>query len=238
MGSQRKIHLADHRGRDAVVALVNCTVREEHCLRDAENRRVRPARLIKATERTRHEALLAQYGGADELAQALIEADPEVDLEACGKEAGACDRVFLDGAGKPLYAVNMVEAIYGADGVEQARRPIMESPSNINGEALLRMSKKLISKQEAARRFAFTRKYQVRHVDGLSYDFLFGIAEHLQRRGSLAPLGSGPKGDGPLILERSGNPYWGFLEGRIRDNSFILALHLATYELRLPEVLP
>ena len=238
MNGCRKIRLADPRGRDAVVALVNCTIREEHRFRDAENRPVRPARLIKATERTRHEALLAQFGGSDELSRALIDGDPEVDLEACGREAGPCDRVFLDSAGKPLYAVNMLEVIYGPDGAEKLRRPLADMPANINGEMPLRMSKKLLPKLEAARRFAFTRKYQVRHVDGLTFDFLFGIAEHLHQREGLAPLGAGPKGDGPLIMERNGNPYRGFLEGRIQDDSYLLALHLASFELCLPEVSP
>ena len=238
MTSYRKIRIMDHRGRDAMVALVNCTVREEHSFRDAENRPVRPARIIKATEHTRHEALIAKFGDADELARALIDDDPEVDLEICGRESGPCDRVFLDSAGKPIYAVNMVEVIYGADGVEKIRRPLSDAPANINGETPVRMAKKLIPKLEATRRFAFTRKYQVRHVDGLSFDYLFGIAEHLQQRDGLAPLGAGPKGDGPLIFERNGNSYRGFLEGRIKNDSFLLVLHLATFELRLPEVTP
>ena len=145
---------------------------------------------------------------------------------------------LIDGSGAPLYAVNMVEVIYGADGMEKLRRPLENMPSNINGETPLRLSKRLIPKPEAGRRFAFTRKFQVRHIDGLTYDFLHAIAEHLHQRECLSPLGAGAKGDGPLILERNGNPYRGFLEGRIKNDAYLLILHLASFELRLPERRP
>ncbi len=59
-------------------------------------------------------------------------------------------------------------------------------------------------------RFVFTRNYRVRHIDGLTFDFLFAMAKGLAD--SLVLLGAGAQGKEPLILERNGLPYRGFLE--------------------------
>ena len=79
--------------------------------------------------------------------------------------------------------------------------------------------------------------YQVRHSNSLEFDFLFGLAEHLKDRDALALIGSGPKGTGPLIFERNGTPMKGFLEGRVKDDSYLLVLHMASFDLKRPEVL-
>ena len=87
----------------------------------------------------------------------------------------------------------------------------------------------------AARRFAFTRKYAVRHVDPLRFDFLHAIAAHLEERVSLVVVGSGLKGVGPMVLEHNGAPMLGLLEGRTEGAGYLLVLHLAGFELRMPE---
>ena len=46
-------------------------------------------------------------------------------------------------------------------------------------------------------------------------------------------VGTGSKGAGPLIFQRNGTPYRGFLEGRVDgDGGFLLVLHLSNMELK------
>ena len=45
-------------------------------------------------------------------------------------------------------------------------------------------------------------------------------------------VGAGEKGNEPLILNRGGIPYRGFLEGRVKGKSYCLILHLTNLELK------
>lgn len=235
--SFRKIRLSDPRGRNAVVALEACRVANEVRYRNATGAIVGHTRLIKSNVATNHAALLDRFGDQQGLAKALIAGDPEIDLEAAGKETGPCKRVFVDEKGEPLYAAKIVEVVYGPDGLEKERREPKSSSSNLLDP--WPWSGKLLPREVAARRFAFTRKYMVRHVDALTFDFLFALASYLESKDSLIVIGSGVKGSGPLILERNGSPMLGLLEGRIEGEGYLLILHLAAFELRqLPETAP
>ena len=146
--------------------------------------------------------------------------------------------MYVDGDGKPLYSAKMIEVVHDADGHEVERRDIQETPANLLPDTVSPWSGKLIPIADAARRYAFTRSYQVRHTNGLEFDFLFGLAAYLEKQISLALVGSGPKGQGPLILERNGTPMKGFLEGRTHGETYLLVLHLASFELKGMEVGP
>jgi hypothetical protein len=194
--------------------------------------------LIKSTAKTDHDALLSRYGDPESLARALIDGDPEIDPESAGREAGPCDRVHVGADGQPLYTACIVEVVVDREGNELARREPVETPANLLPDAPPRWSGKLIPRTEAARCYAFTRAYQVRHTNSLEYDFLFGLARYLEQGDALALIGSGPKGTGPLIPARNGTPMKGFLEGRTRGDRYLLILHLASFELKQPEARP
>jgi hypothetical protein len=108
-------------------------------------------------------------------------------------------------------------------------------PANLVPDRAPVWSGKLLSCREAIGRFALTRAYQVRHGNALEYDFLFGLAAHLEQRESLLLVGSGPRGIGPLIPERNALPMKGFLAGKTQDKAYRLVLYLAAFELRKPE---
>ena len=234
----RKIRLADHRGREATVDLVPRRRPTAPTYADASGSPVRFTRLVKTTEATSHAALQSRYGDPDVLARALISSDPEIDLEAAGRETGPCDRVWVGTDGKPLYSARFVEVVYDREGNEVSRCEPVDIPANLVPDAPPRWSGKLIPRCEAVRRFALTRAYQVRHTNSLEFDFLFGLAKHLEERDAMALIGSGPKGTGPLILERNGSPMKGFLEGRTRGEMYLITLHLAAHELKPPEAQP
>ena len=80
--------------------------------------------------------------------------------------------------------------------------------------------------------FVFSRKFQIKHVNGLTYDFLFAMAKELHESKSLMFIGGGAKGNEPLVTTAGGRPYKAFLEGRIEDDSYCLILHLTDMELK------
>ena len=233
----RKIRLADHRGREATVLLVPRSRPPSPSYTDTSNAPVRFTRVVKATESNGYAALQSRYGDPEALARALIEGDPEIDMQAAGRESGPCDRVHVGGDGKLLYSASIIEVVHDREGKEIARREPENIPANLVPDTPPRWSDKLIAKSDAVRRYAFTRVYQVRHGNSLEFDFLFGLARHLEEHDALALVGSGQKGTGPLILERNGTPMKGFLEGRVKGETYLLILHLASFELKRPEVL-
>jgi len=233
--NQRKIWLADHRGRDAVVTLIPRRRNRGAQYADASGSRVRFSRLVRSTEATAWERLRSEHGDPELIAQALLSGDPEVDIETVGREAGPCDRVFIDGYERPLYSARPLEVLYDGNGTETSRREPIDVPANLVPDATPAWSGRLLSRDEAVRRYAFTRAFQVRHTNALEYDFLHGLAAYLEQQESLALVGSGPRGIGPLITERNATPAKGFLEGRIQGDKYLLVLHLAAFELRPPE---
>jgi len=233
--NQRRIWLADHRSRNAVVALVSRQRNGEMQYTDAHGSPVRFSRVVKGTEATGWERLLALHGDPELIARALLTGDPEVDIETVGREIGPCDRVYIDSQGKPLYSARPVEVLYDGNGRETARSDPVVVPANLVPETAPVWSNRLLSRDEAVRRYAFTRAWQVRHTNALEYDFLHGLAAYLEEQNSLALVGSGPRGAGPLIAERNAAPMKGFLEGRTHGDRYLLVLHLAAFELRQAE---
>ena len=231
----RRIRLADHRGRDATVLLVPVgeSVKRRH--QDTDGKRVRNVRRVRATVETCADALFAKYPDPDDLSRSLIDGDPELDLEITGRSTGPCDRVHIDGDGQILYAPSVVEVRCGPDGMECERRPLSVRPSNLVTPAPPVWSGVLSPRAEIMRQYALTRAYQVMHSNALEFDFLYGIAVHLDEMKAMARVGSGRRGNGPLTLERNGPKYRGFLNGRVQGDAMRLVLYLAGFELAVPE---
>ena len=87
---------------------------------------------------------------------------------------------------------------------------------------------------DAVRRFVFRRSLQVVHVDGVTYDFLQGMAADLAKEKVLMFVGAGSKGLDPLVFQANGRPCRGFLEGRVDGERYQLLLHLSDMELKRP----
>ncbi len=231
----RRIRLADHRGRDATVLLVPVGESMKRRYQDSDGRPVRSVRRVRSISKTCADRLLEQYLDPDELARSLIDGDPETDLEVTGRAAGSCDRVHIDGDGQVIYAPSVVEVRYGPDGIEQERRPLSVRPSNLVTPVPPAWSDVLLPRSEVIRRYALTRAYQVMHTNTLEFDFLYGVAAYLDERGVMAQVGSGRRGNGPLIPERNGPKYRGFLDGKIQGDAMRLVLYLTAFELAARE---
>jgi len=202
----------------------------------ADGRSAQAAKLIKAPMTKTYSALRSRCADNDELAQLLIEADPEIDMQAAGRKTGPTDRILLDPDGNVLYATSELEVIFDTAGREIERRQPADTPANIDTDTPLLWTGKTIKRSEAVRRYVFSRSYQIRHVDGLTFDFLFGIAATLNESDSVALVGTGQHGGEPILLERNGLPYRGFLEGRVNNEKYMLLLHLSRMELVSPQL--
>jgi hypothetical protein len=81
-------------------------------------------------------------------------------------------------------------------------------------------------------KLVFDKKYQLKHVNGLTYDFLYEMAKELSDKDSLMMLGGGKSGKEPLVMNDGGKPYRAFLEGRVKGEKYCLILHLTDQELK------
>jgi len=232
----RSLNIANDKGRDAIVSAE--TLRKPLRVRwlDPRGRQVQPVRLLKSTIDRDYDALLAAHIAPDALAKALIAGDPELDLERCGSYLRETARVYVDADKRVVHSVDELEIVRAPDGSEKERRQKVATHPNTGIETPLKWSGRLVPKKDAVRRFVFVQSQQIVHVNGLTYDFLFAMAKELEAAQSLLLLGAGPKGNQPLVFQRSGTPFRGFLEGRTEGDKYALVLHLTNLELKRPEV--
>jgi len=226
----RTIYFSDTDGRDSHVSFV--TVKPPAPpLQVANGKLVTMRRFVVASDETTHDALVAKHGEA--YGEALIEGDPEVDLELVGRPITSTSMVYLDGDGNALrFVPEMIEAIFDTSGVEKERRAPVDKPSNIDDGNPLRFTKKRLKRADAIRRFVFTRTIQLRHSDGLTYDFLYGIAKSLDEADEMVLIGGGEAGRDPIVFQTNGLPWRGFVEGRVDGTRFQLLLRLSNLELK------
>lgn len=229
-----EINLSNSAGRDA--AVTSQSVRSPLKVRwvDQQGRQANSMRLLKAPIDHDMNALLAQLGDPGKVADAIINGDPELDLENIGRYLKETSRVYVNAQGQIMHSVQFWEIVKNPDGTERERRPRILADPNVSADTPLKWSGKFIKKNEASRKFVFSGKVQLFHINGLTYDFLFGMAKELEEKNCLMLLAAGPKSNQPLILRRGGTPYRGFLEGRTRGDQYALILHFSNQELKAP----
>jgi hypothetical protein len=227
----RKLHLTNAAGRDATVVFASVAAEPGPAL-GLPGTTLRFARWLAATEDGLLESLAARH---PDLSAALVAGDPEVDIEHVGRAIRGTDNVFLSAAGEVLHAApRIVELVLGADGGEKERRAPVDTEANVNETDPLRWAAMRLGRREAVRRFVFARTIQVRHVDGLTYDYLHAMARELDTADAMVLVGAGPRGRDPLIFQANGTPWRAFLEGRVDGERYQLLLHLSNLELKRP----
>jgi hypothetical protein len=231
-----EISLFNSAGRDAVVKLQSVSTPLRVRWLDTQGRQVSTARVVKSTLDGDLDALVAKHGDLRSVGAAIRDQDPELDLETAGRLLSETSRVYVDRQRKIVHRVQEWEIIRNPDGTERTRRRKAIPDPNVGAETPpLKWSGLLIPKREAVRKFVFVQKMQLAHINGLTYDFLFGMAKELESKESLLLLGGGAKSNQPLILRRGGSQFRGFLEGRTRGETYRLVLHLSNLELKAPE---
>ena len=107
--------------------------------------------------------------------------------------------------------------------------------ANINEERPVRWTGRKMPTAQVVRRFAFRRTVQIRHTDGLTYDYLSQMAKVLAEENVMVMMGAGDGGRGPLVFQQNGSPFRAFLEGRVDGEKYMLLLHLSNMELKRPK---
>jgi len=190
-------------------------------------------KVIKSTIENSIEHILNKSNPTDEdyikFSNKLIKDDSEIDFELFGKFIGKTDKIYTDKNLKPVYNVTVTEQILDSKGelVEEKDKKFIKS--NITGEDTVKWTGKYIPKKQLYNKVVLSSKYQLKHVNGLTFDFLFNIAKNLHEKDSFMMLGGG-KGNEPLIMNDNGKSYRAFLEGKINGNSYCLIMHLSNQE--------
>lgn len=230
----RKVHVTNAKGRNATVIFKGLKP-PPGPERGLPGKSVSFRRYLGAHAEGLLDALSEKYGVDNELAEALIAGDPEIDLERVGQRVRGASTVWLSSAGEVMHAPpRYVEIVEDASGAETERREPVEREQNVNDELPVRWTGREIPVREAVRRFVFGRTLQLIHQDGLTYDYLFEMATQLAEKGVMVMMGAGLKGKDPLVLQANGSPYRAFLEGRVDGDRYLLLLHLSNQELKLP----
>ncbi len=226
----RSINLANEKKRDAQGAFEPPAQKESISNKLPSGADPRGIKMLKGTPATDLGALLEAHG--DQLGAALVQGNPEVDLEQTGMLLEQTRRVFVGEGNKIVYHVRNEEVVRASDGSEKERRPAKRNIANISVEIPLSWTGKMMLKEKVARMFVFSRKYQIRHVNGLTFDFLYDMAKKLDEANSLMFVGGGAKGSEPLVMSEGGKSYRAFMEGRIKDETYCLILHLTDLEMK------
>lgn len=228
----RYINISDAKKRDALVTYVGTSAKSKvrYVLGDGELPITR--RVVKIDASTSDSALLEKSGSTTALGKALIDSDPEINMETDGRFAENTTRVYLNAAGHIARKVVFREIVYQPDGTVKEERDVKRLNSTVQETEPLQWTGKMLPIQEAVSKFVFSRKYQIRHVNGLTFDFLYEMAKTLHEKQSLMLIGSGSKGTGPLVFEDGGKPYRGFLQGQVEGETYSLVLHLSNLELK------
>ena len=230
-----QIAITNSKKRDAAVAAESVRVSLRVQWVDSDERRAKSTKLLKGTLDRDFAALLQRHGTPEQVAEELIAGDPEIDLESVGRMLSETSRVFVNSDRQVVYGVKQVEIVRNPDGTEKARRPKERPKPNVSPDVPLLWSGRLMAKAEVCKKFVFASQLQLKHINGLTYDFLFDIAQELEAKQSLLVLGAGPKANQRLILRHRATAYTGFLEGRTQGTKYLLLLHLSNMELKAPE---
>lgn len=228
------INISNAKNRDAVVAFETVNTKREVHYVDEKGAPIQTRKLLKTDVAHDLPELLKKTKKIEKVADSLIKADPEIDMEHFGMYLTDMSRVYVTPKGI-VHLVEEFEVIKNPDGTVRDRRPRRKAVQNLNGEFPLRWTGKFIKKEEAVKRFAFTNKRQLAHINGLTFDFLYEMAKELDKKKSLLLIRGGEKGDEPVVMNRGGKPYNAFLEGRVKGKTYCLILHLSNMELKKPK---
>jgi len=240
----RYIKLANDKKRDAEITFRSLNPKPAITMVMETGDKVINKRVVKGTSQSSTQTLLAKYDekpkeGVDfqmqlaaRLSEDLVNSDPEIDLELSGKFIDDVSRVYINEDEKPVFRVKKIEKIFSSKAELKEEREPKYNDSNITGESIVNWTGKLMPKSKVYNKLVFNKKYQLKHVNGLTYDFLFDMAKQLADKDALMMMGGGASGKEPLVMNDGGKPYRAFLEGRIKGDKYCLILHLTDQELK------
>jgi hypothetical protein len=226
----KEIYIANEKNRDANVKFVSL-IKEADPLYKFKNKPVKSRKILINSNETSDESLKNKY--KDKIADKILKEDIDVDIEYAGKFIGDLDRIFLNAKSEILYSPPKIKDVfYNTKGEEIKKEDPKELMTNIkNDSPPIKWTGKFFKREDVLKKFVITKSIQLKHVDGLTYEFLYDMAKTLDDKKSLVLLGGG-NGKDPLIFQTNGTPYRGFLDGRINKKQYQLILRLSNMELK------
>ena len=227
----KEIHLENEKKRDANVKFVSL-IRESDPKLAHKKKLVRNKRLLIGSDQTSENSLVEKY--KDSLADKILSNDVDIDIELAGKFIGDTDRILFNSKNEILYSPPKIkEVLFNKDGKEIKKQDPKEIVPNVRDDTPpLKWTGKFFKREEILKKFVINKSIQLRHTDGLTFEFLYDMAKTLDDKKSLMFLGGGKSGKDPLIFQTNGSPYRGFLDGRINKNQYQLILRLSNMELK------
>jgi hypothetical protein len=228
----RKLNLADNKGRNAEVVFRSFTKKPLIKVVTQEGEQTQTVRVLKSVSKNSYDNLLKEKGSDQGIVDSLIANDPEFDPYWTGYFVSETSKVYINSDLKPVFKIKKTESIFLPDGTLKEERSPKETIANILAEYPIKPVGKFLPKKDVYNKFVFSKKYQLSHNNGLTFDFLFEIAKELHEKDAIIMLAGGVKGNEPLVFQDGGKTYRAFLEGRIKDQSYILLVHLSNLELK------
>lgn len=231
----RYIKIEDSKKRDAEITFKSINSGNSINLALETGEKPITKKVLKSSKDHSLESLIGKESPSQEeynkFSERLLEKDTEIDFELFGMFINKTDRIYTNKNNEPVFNIKVVQKINDPNGnLIKEQKPIYLQ-SNINEENIVKWTGKFIPKVKLYNKVILSSKYQIKHVNGLTFDFLFNIAKLLHEKESFMIMGGG-KGDEPLVFNDGGKPYRSFLEGRIKDKSYCLILHLSNQELK------
>lgn len=228
----RRIHISNSGAHDALVAAAPPKI-SKSTWQGLDSLAVTFKRFIAVGPGHTHDELAVELG--NDYADALIKGDPEIDLERVGEYLSGTQMMLTTSKGEPMYASpRLMEIVYDAKGVEIERKDPQDTAATVTDEIPLSWTGRKMPKGDVVRQFMFRRSLEIKHVDGVTFDFLYNMAKELHESESMMLMGAGATGKEAIVLQLNGSAYRGFLEGRIEGETFKLLLHLSNMELKAP----
>ncbi len=228
----RKLNLADNKGRNAEVVFRSFTKKPLIKVVTQEGEQTQTVRVLKSVSKNSYDNLLKEKGSDQGIVDSLIANDPEFDPYWTGYFVSETSKVYINSDLKPVFKIKKTESIFLPDGTLKEERSPKETIANILAEFPIKPVGKFLPKKDVYNKFVFSKKYQLSHNNGLTFDFLFEMAKELHEKDAIIMLAGGVKGNEPLVFQDGGKTYRAFLEGRINDQSYILLVHLSNLELK------
>ena len=227
----KEIHIANEKKRDANVRFVSL-IKESDPKFAYKGKSIKNSRLLISSDETSEDSLIKKF--KNKLAQKILEEDVDLDIEYAGKYIGDIDRILFNSKNEILYTPPKIkEVVFNKEGKEIKKQNPKEIVPNVRDDTPpLKWTGKFFKREEILKKFVITKSIQLRHVDGLTFQFLYDMAKTLDNKKSLMFIGGGKSGKDPLIFQTNGSPYRGFIDGRINKNQYQLILRLSNMELK------
>ena len=227
----KEIHIANEKKRDANVRFVSL-IKESDPKFAYKGKSIKNSRLLISSDETSEDNLIKKY--KNKLAQKILEEDVDLDIDYAGKFIGDIDRILFNSKNEILYTPPKIkEVVFNKEGKEIKKQNPKEIVPNVRDDTPpLKWTGKFFKREEILKKFVITKSIQLRHVDGLTFQFLYDMAKTLDNKKSLMFIGGGKSGKDPLIFQTNGSPYRGFIDGRIKKKQYQLILRLSNMELK------